>query len=139
MEKICARLGHPERSFRSIIVAGTNGKGSVTAMTSAALQAAGYRSARYTSPHLERIEERFVIDERDVATADLEAAAATVQSVVERLVAEGVLEDACAEAWPDYAVAHAAREWHTVHLMHEDSKRWRAKVKKSDFDVVESA
>lgn len=53
-------------------------------------------------------------------------------------LAEGVLEDACAEAWPDYAVAHAAREWHTVRLMHEDSKRWRAKVKKSDFDVVES-
>ncbi len=39
MAAICAALGHPERSFRSIIVAGTNGKGSVTAMTSAALHA----------------------------------------------------------------------------------------------------
>jgi dihydrofolate synthase/folylpolyglutamate synthase len=92
MQKICARLGHPERSFRSIIVAGTNGKGSVTAMTSAALHAAGYRSARYTSPHLERIEERFVIDEREVSTPDLEAAAATVQSAVERLIADRLLE-----------------------------------------------
>ena len=52
---------------------------------------------------------------------------------------EGLLEDACAEAWPDYAVAQAAHEWHSVRLMHEDSKRWRAKVKKSDFDAVESA
>ena len=47
-------LGHPERAFRSIHVAGTNGKGSVTAMVDAALRAAGHRSARYTSPHLVR-------------------------------------------------------------------------------------
>jgi dihydrofolate synthase/folylpolyglutamate synthase len=92
MKAICAALDHPERSFRSIIVAGTNGKGSVTAMTSAALHAAGYASARYTSPHLERIEERFVIGEREVATADLEDAATTVQTTVERLTADGVLE-----------------------------------------------
>ncbi len=92
MKAICGALGHPERSFRSIIVAGTNGKGSVTAMTSAALHAAGYRSARYTSPHLERIEERFVIGEREVAPADLEDAATTVQASVERLTADGVLE-----------------------------------------------
>ena len=92
MQTICAALDHPERAFRSVIVAGTNGKGSVTAMTSAALAAAGFRSARYTSPHLERLEERFVIAEREVATADLEQAAATVQQVVERLVRERALE-----------------------------------------------
>jgi dihydrofolate synthase/folylpolyglutamate synthase len=92
MQAICAALGHPERSFRSVIVAGTNGKGSVTAMASAALHAAGYASARYTSPHLERIEERFVIGEREVAAADLEDAAATVQRTVERLTAAGVLD-----------------------------------------------
>ena len=91
MAAICAALGHPEQSFRSVIVAGTNGKGSVTAMTSAALHAAGYRSARYTSPHLERIEERFVIGEREVDSGDLEAAALTVQTTVERLVADGTL------------------------------------------------
>ncbi len=92
MRTICAALDHPERSFQSVIVAGTNGKGSVTAMTSAALHAAGHRTARYTSPHLERIEERFVVGEREVATADLEDAAAAVQATVERLVAEGELE-----------------------------------------------
>ena len=43
-------LGRPDRAFRSIHVAGTNGKGSVTAMLDAALRAAGHRSARYTSP-----------------------------------------------------------------------------------------
>jgi dihydrofolate synthase/folylpolyglutamate synthase len=92
MAAICAALNHPERAYRSIIVAGTNGKGSVTAMLSAALAAAGLRSARYTSPHLERLEERFVIGEEEVATADLEDAAGTVRTAVERLMGDGRLE-----------------------------------------------
>jgi dihydrofolate synthase/folylpolyglutamate synthase len=92
MTKICAALGNPERSFRAAIVAGTNGKGSVTAMTSAALHAAGHRSARYTSPHLERLEERYVIGEREAPAGDVEAAAGSVQQVVEQLVRDRVLE-----------------------------------------------
>ena len=47
---IVAALGHPERSFASVHVAGTNGKGSVTAIVDTALRAAGHRTARYTSP-----------------------------------------------------------------------------------------
>jgi dihydrofolate synthase/folylpolyglutamate synthase len=92
MRLLCAALGHPEAAFRSVIVAGTNGKGSVTAMASAALHAAGYRVARYTSPHLQRLEERFVIGEREVTTEELRQAAGTLESVVERLVAERTLE-----------------------------------------------
>ena len=92
MRKICAALDHPEASFRSVIVAGTNGKGSVTAMTSAGLHAAGRRSARYTSPHLERLEERFVIDEREIDRASLEAAAAAVQHEIAILVRDGILD-----------------------------------------------
>jgi dihydrofolate synthase/folylpolyglutamate synthase len=92
MKKVCAALDHPERHFRSVIVAGTNGKGSVTAMTSAALHAAGHRSARYTSPHLERLEERFVIDEREVGSGELEASAGIVRDAVEGLLRDGVLE-----------------------------------------------
>ena len=61
MAALCAALDHPERAFPSLLIAGTNGKGSVTAMVDTALRAAGHRSARYTSPHLERLEERFVI------------------------------------------------------------------------------
>ncbi|MDK4739414.1 hypothetical protein PH547_11070 [Rhizobium sp. CNPSo 3464] len=53
-------------------------------------------------------------------------------------LAEGVLEDACARDWPDHAVAKAAMEWHVIRLMLEDSKRWRDKVRKADFDAVES-
>lgn len=90
--RLCAALGHPETSFPSIIVAGTNGKGSVTAMVDTALGAAGHRSARYTSPHLQRIEERFVIDGEDVAPAVLDAAAGRVRAAAETLVASGGLE-----------------------------------------------
>jgi dihydrofolate synthase/folylpolyglutamate synthase len=55
-------LDHPDRAYASIIVAGTNGKGSVTAMIERALRAAGHRTGRYTSPHLVRLEERIAID-----------------------------------------------------------------------------
>ena len=59
ISRLCEALGHPERSFTTLHVAGTNGKGSVTAMAHAALRAAGLRTARYTSPHLADITERF--------------------------------------------------------------------------------
>jgi dihydrofolate synthase/folylpolyglutamate synthase len=89
---LCAALDHPERAFRAIIVAGTNGKGSVTVMVETALRAAGYRTARYTSPHLVRLEERFVIDGREVETAVLRDAASRVQTAVESLLREGALD-----------------------------------------------
>lgn len=90
-EALCAALGRPERAFSAVIVGGTNGKGSVSAMTSAALHAAGYRTARYTSPHLVRVEERFVIGEQEVDTGDLREAAAAVQHAAEALVRNGEL------------------------------------------------
>jgi dihydrofolate synthase/folylpolyglutamate synthase len=92
IRRLCDRLGHPEQSFQSVIVAGTNGKGSVTAMVSAGLHAAGKRVGRYTSPHLLRLEERFAIDEEDVSTADLEEAAGAVRIAVESLQRPGELE-----------------------------------------------
>jgi len=89
---IVARLGHPERAFASVHIAGTNGKGSVTAMVDAALRAAGHRSARYTSPHLVDLRERFVVDGRAVAHDALVAAAADVREAVESLRADGTLD-----------------------------------------------
>jgi dihydrofolate synthase/folylpolyglutamate synthase len=89
---IVGRLGHPERAFATVHVAGTNGKGSVTAMVDAALRAAGHRSARYTSPHLVDIGERFAIDGRPVGRDALTAAVADVRAAVEALRADGTLE-----------------------------------------------
>ena len=89
--RLCAALDHPERTFTSIIIAGTNGKGSVTAMVHRALVAAGHRSARYTSPHLERLEERFVIDDGEVETETLRAAAGRVRKAIDALRRDGAL------------------------------------------------
>jgi dihydrofolate synthase / folylpolyglutamate synthase len=88
---IVERLGRPDRAYRTVHVAGTNGKGSVTAMTDAALRAAGHRSARYTSPHLIDLAERFVIDGAPVGRDALVAAAADVRDAVESLRADGTL------------------------------------------------
>ena len=85
------KLGNPHQHFASLHIAGTNGKGSVTAMAETALRRAGYRTARYTSPHLERIEERFVIAGADVKTADLQDVLAGVRSAVESLIDQGAL------------------------------------------------
>jgi len=89
---ICAALGHPERAFRTVLVAGTNGKGSVAAMTAAALRAAGHRTARYTSPHLVRLEERFDIDGAPVTPGALDEAVSAVRDAVERLRADEVID-----------------------------------------------
>ena len=58
MEAFCEVLGHPERAFRSIHVAGTNGKGSVSSLLASALAAVGLRTGLYTSPHLVDFRER---------------------------------------------------------------------------------
>jgi dihydrofolate synthase / folylpolyglutamate synthase len=88
---LCEALGHPERAFQSVHVAGTNGKGSVTVMVETALRAAGHRAARYTSPHLVRVEERFVIDGREVDTSTLQDAVGSVQHAAESLMQRGTL------------------------------------------------
>ena len=84
-------LGHPERAFATVHIAGTNGKGSVTAMVDAGLRAAGHRSARFTSPHLIDLTERFAIDDRPVARDALVAAVADLRSRIDTLIASGAL------------------------------------------------
>jgi dihydrofolate synthase / folylpolyglutamate synthase len=66
MRDLAARLGDPQKSFRSIHVAGTKGKGSVSALIEAALAHAGLRVGRYASPHVERITERVSVQGHDV-------------------------------------------------------------------------
>jgi dihydrofolate synthase/folylpolyglutamate synthase len=81
------RLGRPDRAFPSVVVAGTNGKGSVTAMVERGLRAAGLRTGRYTSPHLVTLEERFAIDGRDIAPGVFDAAARRVLAAAAALPA----------------------------------------------------
>jgi dihydrofolate synthase/folylpolyglutamate synthase len=82
---ILAGLGNPENAWPSIHIAGTNGKGSVAAMVECALRAAGLRTGRYTSPHLDRIEERVAINGVPVDGASFESVTAHVLDVVDDL------------------------------------------------------
>ena len=88
---LCEALGHPERAYTTIHVAGTNGKGSVVAMVHRALRAAGLRAARFTSPHLSTIHERFVAGDGPVTADILESAGGRVLDAADALVATGTL------------------------------------------------
>lgn len=66
-EALAAAMGHPERAFRAVHVAGTNGKGSSSNLLAAVLQAAGYKVGLYTSPHLREFTERIKINGQDLA------------------------------------------------------------------------
>ncbi|HUL71974.1 MAG TPA: folylpolyglutamate synthase/dihydrofolate synthase family protein [Vicinamibacterales bacterium] len=82
---LVAALGHPDRAFPSIVIAGTNGKGSVTAMVERGLRAAGYRTGRYTSPHLVDLHERFAIGGRPISDDQLEEVAGRIRAAAASL------------------------------------------------------
>jgi dihydrofolate synthase/folylpolyglutamate synthase len=71
MNAACTRFGHPERACEVVHVAGTNGKGSVCAMTESMLREAGLRTGLYTSPHLCRFAERIQVNGKPVDDATL--------------------------------------------------------------------
>ncbi len=72
IRRVMRSLGNPQNKFPSVHIAGTNGKGSVVAMTANALRLAGLRVGMYTSPHLEKVNERFQINGRMIADKDLD-------------------------------------------------------------------
>lgn len=65
--KLCEMLGDPQKKFKSIHIAGTNGKGSSAHMIAAVLQTAGYKTGLYTSPHLKNFTERIRIDGKEAS------------------------------------------------------------------------
>lgn len=71
MRELLDRLGNPQRGLPIVHIAGTKGKGSTAAMTGAILTAAGYKTGLFTSPHLNRIEERIAIDGRPCSSEEL--------------------------------------------------------------------
>ncbi len=74
IDALCERLGRPERRTPSVLVGGTNGKGSTAATLSAILKACGLRAGLYTSPHLIDVTERIRVEDEDVSGEDLDRA-----------------------------------------------------------------
>src|SRR6202022_2703132 len=85
------RLGRPERSFPTVHIAGTNGKGSTAAFVEAILRDAGFPTGLNTSPHLERINERIRINGKEISDEDFALIFTRVHEVVEALLADGKL------------------------------------------------
>ena len=104
IEALLSAIGNPERSFRIVQVAGTNGKGSVCAMLAAIFQAAGWRAGLYTSPHLVDIAERIRVDGRPIPEADLVDGVEAIGTLVARL--DATMFDAVTAL----ALDHFARE-----------------------------
>ena len=89
MRALMDELGNPQNSLKCVHVAGTNGKGSFAAKTDAVLRAAGMRTARYTSPHLVAVNERFALNGIPAPDEELEKAATDVLPAVQRVEAVG--------------------------------------------------
>jgi dihydrofolate synthase/folylpolyglutamate synthase len=84
-------LGHPERRFASVLIAGTNGKGSTAATLSSILRVAGYRTALYSSPHLVRINERIRVNGEAISDAEFGEMHDRVERTAQQLLHSGKL------------------------------------------------
>ncbi|MBN1393733.1 MAG: bifunctional folylpolyglutamate synthase/dihydrofolate synthase, partial [Pirellulales bacterium] len=85
MRELLQRLGNPQNSLPIVHVAGTKGKGSTSAMIAAVLTAAGYRVGLFTSPHIERVEQRMAVDGRPCPPEEFAALVETVRPAVEAM------------------------------------------------------
>jgi dihydrofolate synthase/folylpolyglutamate synthase len=89
MRLLSAEIGHPERIVPCVHVAGTNGKGSVSAMLEAILRSSGKRTGLYTSPHLVRLGERVQVDRRILSEKEIIGFVGELQPIADRLAASG--------------------------------------------------
>lgn len=104
IEALLAAIGNPERAFRIVQVGGTNGKGSVSAMLAAILEAAGHRVGLYTSPHLCDFRERIRVRGQPISEVDVVDGVEAIGTLVARLDATMF------EAATALALDHFARE-----------------------------
>jgi dihydrofolate synthase/folylpolyglutamate synthase len=91
MRVLLEAMRHPERRFPSVLVAGTNGKGSTAATLASILRASGLKTGLYTSPHLIRINERIRVNGQEIADDDFAQLHGQVDGAAEKLVERGEL------------------------------------------------
>jgi dihydrofolate synthase/folylpolyglutamate synthase len=90
IEKLLELMDHPERKFKTIHVAGTNGKGSTTAMLASILTASGIKTGMYTSPHLSEYTERMIVNGKEIAPDQFGEAIAYTSRFMGKIVAQGL-------------------------------------------------
>jgi dihydrofolate synthase/folylpolyglutamate synthase len=112
MRVLLRAMNHPERAFSSVLIAGTNGKGSTAATLASILQASRLKTGLYTSPHLVRINERIRVNGEEISDDDFARLHGEVDRVAEKLVGEGQLpwHPSFFEMMTAIAFAHFARE-----------------------------
>ncbi len=91
MQVLLEALEHPEQRFSSVLVAGTNGKGSTAATLASILAVAGHRTGLYTSPHLMRVNERIRVAGEEISDDEFAAAHARVEEAAQGLITTGSL------------------------------------------------
>jgi len=91
MRAILRALGDPQRRFPSVLIAGTNGKGSTAATLASILRAAGHRTGLYISPHLLRVNERIRVNGEEIGEGQFGDIHQRVEAVARRLVEAGEL------------------------------------------------
>jgi len=91
MHRLAEALGNPQRKLPSVLIAGTNGKGSTAATLASIVQAAGYRTGLYTSPHLLRVNERIQINQEPISDAEFAVIYDRVERCAHELVGRGEL------------------------------------------------
>jgi dihydrofolate synthase/folylpolyglutamate synthase len=89
IKKLMSLLGNPEKQIKVIHVAGTNGKGSTSAMAASILQEAGYRVGLYTSPHLHSYTERMQINRVQISKDRIAGLVETLRPYLDKMVEEG--------------------------------------------------
>jgi dihydrofolate synthase / folylpolyglutamate synthase len=112
MRVLLRALDHPERRFPSVLIAGTNGKGSTAATLASILRASELKTGLYTSPHLVRINERIRVNGKEISDDEFASLHAVVDQVAERLVDQGELpwHPSFFEMMTAIAFEHFARE-----------------------------
>ncbi|HET9166717.1 MAG TPA: folylpolyglutamate synthase/dihydrofolate synthase family protein [Candidatus Angelobacter sp.] len=91
MRRLAEALGNPQRKLQSVLIAGTNGKGSTAATLASIVQTAGYRTGLYTSPHLLRVNERIQINQEPISDAEFAVIYDRVEGCAHELVERGEL------------------------------------------------
>jgi dihydrofolate synthase/folylpolyglutamate synthase len=91
MRRLAEALGNPHRRLQSVLIAGTNGKGSTAATLASITQAAGYRTGLYTSPHLLRVNERMQINQESISDAEFAMFFERVDTAATELMERGAL------------------------------------------------